>query len=214
MAAITDLRRALGGERRLTNDTPDGRVLLEIAWIEQEIGRRRLPIPVPHSYAGTIYYVVGSGDLACVADIVDPDGLDDALGRLYLVLQGIGLLKPRHVPVLIAVIDDLCADADAVWDRLNSEEREIIDDIRAQGALLKAGGWPPYRQPQDCFFRYKTPNIDALVDNFGNRAEDVSASLFERWRPYPAKKPPLAAPVPGLPAEAPPLPQALEGKLP
>ena len=32
LAAIADLRRALG-ERPLTNDTPDGRVLLEVAWV-------------------------------------------------------------------------------------------------------------------------------------------------------------------------------------
>lgn len=44
MVAIADLRGALG-ERPLTNDTPNGRVLLEVVWIEQEIKRQRLPIP-------------------------------------------------------------------------------------------------------------------------------------------------------------------------
>ncbi|KQO08930.1 hypothetical protein [Sphingomonas sp. Leaf242] len=197
LAAIADLRRALG-DRQLTNDTPDGRVLLEVGWIEQEIRRQRLPIPVDASYAGTIYYLVGSNELLHVSGVLDPAGIKNALGRLYRVLQGIGLVKPRHVPVLIAMIDDLCGDADKVRDRLNAEEREVIDDIRAQGVLLKRGEWPPYRQPQDRFFRYEAPNLNSLDLNFGNRAAGISASLFDGWRPYPSKKPPLAAPVPGL----------------
>ena len=213
LAAIADLRRALG-ERRLTNDTPDGRVLLEVAWIEQEIGRRRLPIPVDASYAGTIYYLVGSHDLLGVRGVVDQAGIEDSLGRLWLVLKGYGLIKPRHVPVLIAMIDDLCADADSVRDQLNAEEREVIDDIRAQGVLLKRGEWPPHRQPQDRFFRYDTPNLDSLVMNFGNRVRGISFPLFDSWRPFPAKKASLAAPVPGLSQKAPPLPPELEGRLP
>ena len=213
LTAIADLRRALG-ERPLTNDTPDGRVLLEVAWVEQEIKRRQLPIPVDRSYAGTIYYLVGSGELVHVPGVLHPDAIEDPLGRLWLVLKGYGLMKPRHVPVLIAMIDDLCADADKVHDRLNAEEREVIDDIRAQGEILKRGEWPPYRRPQDRFFRYEAPNLNALGLNYGNRAAGIAASLFEGWRPYPAKKPALAAPVPDLPGKAPPLPAELEGRLP
>ena len=213
LAAIADLRRALG-ERPLTNDTPDGRVLLEVAWVEQEIKRQRLPIPVDRSYAGTIYYLVGSGELVHVPGVLDPDGVEDPLGRLWLVLKGYGLLKPRHVPVLIAMIEDLCRDADKVRDQLNAEEREVIDDIRAQGALLKRGEWPPYRRPQDRFFRYEAPNLNNLGLDFGNRSAGISASLFESWRPYPARKPPLPAPAQGLAERAPPLPAELEGKLP
>jgi hypothetical protein len=214
LTAIADLRRALG-ERPLTNDTPDGRVTLEVAWLEQEIKRQRLPIPVDASYVGTIYYLVGSNELLSLpGGVPDATGVEDALGRLYLVLRGEGLIKQRHVPVLISMIEDLCADADTVRDRLDAEEREVIDDIRAQGQLLKGGEWPPYRPPQEQFFRYEVPNLNALGLNFGNRAAGIAASLFERWRPYPAKKPPLAAPVPGLPPKAPPLPAELVGRLP
>lgn len=213
LVAIADLRLALG-ERPLTNDTPDGRVLLEAAWVEQEIHRQRLPIPVDHSYAGTIYYLVGSKELMHVPGVSNPQGTEDALGRLWLVLKGYGLIKPRHVPVLIAMIDDLCADGDQVRDRLNAEEREIVDDIRAQGVLLRRGEWPPYRRPQDQFFRFDTPNLDALVADFGNRVRGVAFPLFDSWRPYPARKPPLAAPLLGLPDRAAPLPAELESRLP
>ena len=213
MTAIADLRRALG-DRPLTNHTPDGRVLLEVAWVEQEIRRRRLPIPVDSSYAGTIYYLVGSNELKQVPGVKDPEGIEDALGRLYEVLQGIGLIKPRHIPLLISMIDDLCADAGKVWSRLTPEEQEVMDDMSAQATLLRSGAWPPYRPPQHRFFRYETPNLDRLVDNFGNRTRGVSAPLFSGWRPYPAKKPPLSAPVAGLPQKAPSLPAELEERMP
>ncbi|HEX8412820.1 MAG TPA: hypothetical protein VF637_02920 [Sphingomicrobium sp.] len=181
--------------------------------------RQRLPIPVDApvdaSYAGTIYYLVGSNELLSLpGGVPDASGIKDALGRPYTVLQGIGLIKQRHVPVLIAMIGDLCADVDKVHDRLNAEEREVIDDIRAQGEILKRGEWPPYRRPQDRFFRYDTPNLDALVADFDDLAAGIAASLFGDWRPYPAKKPPLTAPVPGLPDRAPSLPAELEGRLP
>lgn len=213
LAAIADLRRALGN-RPLTNDTPDGRVLLEVAWVEQEIRRQRLPIPVDRSYAGTIYYLAGSNELLHVPGIPDPNGIESALDRLYPVLQGYGLIKQRHVPVLIAMIDDLYADAYKVWDRLGSDEQEVVEDMKAQAGILRRGEWPAYRRPQDRFFRYEAPNLNALVENFGNRTGGIAASLFEGWRPYPARKPPLAAPVSGLPIKAPPLPAELAGRLP
>ena len=85
LAAIAGLRLALGA-RPLTNDTPDGRVLLEVAWVEQEIKRQRLPIPVDASYAGTIYYLVGSNELLSLpGGVPDAAGIKDALGRLYRV---------------------------------------------------------------------------------------------------------------------------------
>lgn len=207
LAAIGDLRRALA-DRPLTNDTPDGRLLLEVMWIEQEIRREQLSIPVSRSYAGTIYYIAGSGELDRVP------GLKDPLYRLYNILQGTGLIKPRHVPVLIAMIDDLYADARKVWGQLTQEEQATMDDIRAQGDIIRRGEWPPYRSPQGRFFRYDTPNLDQLVHNFGNRTRAVAVSLFDGERPYPAQKPPLAAPVAGLPPQAAPLPAKLEGRLP
>jgi hypothetical protein len=51
LVAIDDMRTALGSQR-LTNDTPEGRVLLNIQWVEQEIRAQRLPIPVDDSFVG------------------------------------------------------------------------------------------------------------------------------------------------------------------
>ncbi|HEX8412823.1 MAG TPA: hypothetical protein VF637_02935 [Sphingomicrobium sp.] len=211
LTAIADLRRALG-ERRLTNDTPDGRVLLEVAWVEQEIHRQRLPIPVDASYAGTIYYLVGSNELLHLpGEVPDAAGVQDALGRLWLVLKGYGLIKRRHLPVLIAMIDDFLADAQHCIT-LSGSARATLADMVACRDELKRGGWPKLRRPQEQFD--DVPDLLSCVDNASNRLFRINSSLFDGWRPYPATKPPLAAPVLGLPDRAPPLPAELEGRLP
>ena len=208
LAAIADLRRALG-ERKLTNETPDGRLLLEVAWVEQEIRRQRLPIPVARSYAGTIYYLVGSGELDRVV------GVKSALGRLWLVLKGYGLLKQRHVPVLIAMMDDFVAEAVRCSHVREPKTARLIADMRSEEETLRGGGaWPRNRRPQDQFMLQVTPALRACMERCSGRATEIDASLFEGWRPRPARKPPLTAPVPGLPPDAPPLPPEFQGRLP
>lgn len=207
LAAIADLRKALGA-RPLTNDTPDGRALLEAAWLEQEIRRRRLPIPVDASYAGTIYYLAGSGELLGAPGLIDKAGVEDAIHRLYIVLKGYGLIKRRHVPVLIAMIDDLYSDARNVWDRLTPGEKHAMDDLHAQAETMRSGDWPAQRPPEVRFLAADRPNLVTLVEDFRNRLRRILMATYDRRRPYPACKPPLAAPIPGLPETAPPVPPA------
>ena len=206
--AIHEIQAALG-TRSLTNNTPDGRLLLEVADLEQEIRAGRLPIAVDPSYIGTINYLIGSNELNHVR------GLREPLGRLYLVVNGIGLMKPRHLPVLLAMIDDLLADA-ANCVKLENDERAGLADMgRLAQALREGARWPIPRSPQQYPFTFAdTPNLDECVENFFARNAWIEESLFEGWRPYPARKPRLAPPTPGLPERAPPLPEALVGRLP
>lgn len=200
LAAIDDIALALG-EQQLTNDTPEGRVLLNIQWVEQEIDAGRLPIPVDASFVGTIFYLVGSNELAGVP------GFQKALGRLWLVLKGYGLIKPRHVPVLIAMVDDYVAEA-AVCPDLSPDDIALIADLRAEADRLRQGGALRRAEPGEP--SYSARSSDALDDCLAkgySRLASISASLLEGWRPRPARKPPLAAPVPGLPPEAPILPE-------
>lgn len=199
--AISKLRDALG-PHRLTNDTPEGRLLLELAWIEQQIAARSLPIPVHPSYVGTVNYLIGSGELNFYS------GFQEAHKNLYRVLTGIGLMKQRHVPVLIAMIDDLLKDASNCAS-VTAEERAALSDLHGLAQQLREGRqWPVARSPQQYpFTMIDTPNLDECVDNFFGRNFEISASLFEGWRPRPARKPPLAAPLAGLPQQAPPLPE-------
>lgn len=198
LAAIDDLRASLDN-RPLTNNTPDGRLLLEIAWVEQEILAQRLPIPVE---AHTVFYLVGSGELNPIPGVRAP------LHRLYLVLKGIGLIKPRHVPLLLSMIDDLYADAQAIWSELPVQEREVMDDLYARGSALRhQGEWPTANPLQRRQTGLDNPVLERHVPDFNNRMTDITASLFEHWRPYAAKKPPLDPPHPGLPRSAPPEPE-------
>jgi len=206
LAAIDDARAALGPQT-LTNDTPEGRVLLNMTWVAQEIRAERLPIPVDQSFVGTIFSLVGSNELA------NYPGFEEALGRLWLVLKGYGLMKPRHVPVLLAMIDDFIADAERC--PADCGAGPLIADMRHEADLLRAGGTLPRRRPaQDQFVLKVTPGLRACMERASGRATDIDTSLFDDWRPSPACKPPLAAPVPGLPERAPPLPPELEGQLP
>jgi len=202
LAAIDDIGLALG-QQQLTNDTPEGRVLLNVLWVEQEIDARRLPIPVDPSFVGTIFYLVGSNELAGVP------GFQEALGRLWLVLKGYGLIKPRHVPLLVSMIDDWIADAERCSDP-QSEDRRLIADLRIEADRLRQGGEVRSRGSDERSYGARISDaLDEQMDKGYLRLSAISASLLEGWRPRPARKPPLPAPLPGLPPEAPMLPEGV-----
>ena len=205
--AIDDLRGALGSIP-LTNCTPEGRVLLNAAWVEQQINARRLPIPVHESFVATIFYIVGSNELGNVP------GFQDALGRLWLVLKGYGLMKARHLPVLISMMDDFVMDANRL-DGLDAGAEGLVADIRAQADDLRMGGvWPKSRRPSQQFTVQSTAILRDRLPNCQNRLRAIQAPLFDGWRPRPARKPPMPAPVPGLPPTAPMLTPEVEARLP
>ena len=112
------------------------------------------------------------------------------------------------------MIDDLYDDARQVWQRLTPAEQDTMEDVCREADVMRGGGWPAPRRPQDRFPIFDVPNLRALVRQFGDRSRSISMSAYDGWRPYPARKPPLAAPVPGLPDRAPPLPPELADKLP
>ncbi|MGI4876213.1 MAG: hypothetical protein ACRYG4_01860 [Janthinobacterium lividum] len=207
LTAIHDMQRALGPQR-LTNHTPEGRVSMEIRWIEQEIVARRLPIPVDKSYVNTVDYLVGSNELA------DYTGFQPAIGRLTRVLDGIGLIKARHLPVVVAMIEEFLDDAAKIRSNLPESDRLILADLGRVAGQLHDGLMPAARRPQDTFSALASDALEQGVHNGSNRLRSISMSLFGGRRPWPARKPPLPAPVAGLPERAPPLPSALEGKLP
>ena len=203
LLAIGYIRAALG-PCPMTNSRPDGRLLLNLNWIEQEINAQRLPIPVDRSFVGTVFYLVGSGELDSLPDL--RGDLEHPLARLSLVLNGTGLMKLRHLPVLVAMLDDLLEDARRCPSTLSDAARATLADLEACRADLQRGGeWPKRRQPKD--YPRATPDLRTCIDNLSNRLFMVNAPLFDGWRPNPAKKPPLPAPVPGLPLKAPPLPR-------
>lgn len=207
LSAIAALETALAG-RTATNNTPDGRLLLTLAWLRQEIAAQRLPIPVDRSYVSTVYYLVGSGEVDHIPGVKQP------LGELYVVLKGFGLVKERHRAGLIALIDGLLADTDRC-DAVTSAEAAALTEFRDIAGILRAGNWPAWRGPADYpFSGVDSDGLEASIPDFFERYSEIEDAVFERIRPSPLRKPPLPAPVPGLPPVAPSLPDALAGDLP
>jgi len=206
LAAIGSIRAALG-ERPLTNHTPDGRLLLDLSWFEQEIGRRRLPIPVGRTYAATVSALIAGCDLDSVP------GLPVPLRHLSTVIDGVGLLKPRHYPPLLAMIDDLVTDARPLRSALTEQERWLMDDMAEVGRGLANGSLAlPIEYAAHPWYdtEMERPTLDTGVPDFSNRFYDIAEAVFAEMRPAALRKPPLAAPVAGLPPEPLPLPPDLD----
>ena len=191
-----------------SNDTAHGRVVYQLRWLKQEIEAKRLPVPVHKSWIATLCYVVGS----CEVD--DTKEIAKALGKLTVILQGPGLLKPRHFPVIAAQIDDLVADIHLFGDPLTPEERQLVTDLEEVAKGIRSGQIiPPLTVPKG-IHPLKTALIQAkrLMKVFpqypdprwlGRQRNWLEYPLFGGWRPFAAQKPPLAAPNPGLGPAAP-----------
>ena len=168
-------------------------MVYQLKWLRQEIEARRLPIPLDQKYWSTLGYLVGEGSL-------DYLGGATAMGELTRILDGVGLLKKRHYPVVGAMLDDFL-DLVKQAPRLTAIEQKLIDETRQIRLQLAAGG---LQLPLDKsgYLGWKAiyldrPNLDQLPD-FGNRRGAIARSLFEGWRPKPCRKGALAAPNPGM----------------
>lgn len=191
-----------------SNDTAHGRVVYQLRWLKQEIDARRLPVLVHKSWIGTLCYVVGS----CEVD--DTKEIAKALGELKRILQGPGLLKLRHFPVIAAQIDDLVTDIHLFGDPLTPEETQLVTDLEEVAKGIRSGQiFPPLTVPKGIHpLRRALINAERLIKvfpkypnprQFGGQSNRLELPLFSGWRPFPAQKPPLAAPNPGLGPEAP-----------
>ncbi|WP_234732400.1 hypothetical protein [Acidocella facilis] len=191
-----------------SNDTAHGRVVYQLRWLKQEVDAQRLPVPVHKSWIGTLCYVVGS----CEVD--DTKEIAKALGELKRILQGPGLLKPRHFPVIAAQIDDLVADIHLFGDPLTPDETQLVADLEEVAKGIRSGQIiPPLTVPKGIHpLRLALMHANRLKEvfpphpdlrRFRRQSDHLQLPLFENWRPYVAQKPPLAAPNPGLGPEAP-----------
>ena len=175
-----------------SNDTREGRMVYQLKWLRQEIEARRLPIPLDQKYWSTLGYLVGEGS-------IDYLGGGTSMGELTRILDGVGLLKKRHYPVLLAMLDDFL-DLLKRARGLNSIEQKLIDETRQIRAQLAAGALElpldESRYPGWKSIYLEVPNLEQIPD-FGNRKGAIARPLFEGWRPRPCRKGPLAAPNPG-----------------
>jgi hypothetical protein len=202
MVRITFLLEAFKNHSA-SNDTARGRVVYQLLWLKDQIEARRLPIPVDRSWVATLHYVVGS----CEVD--DTPEIAAVLGELSIIVKGIGLIKPRHVPVLISTFDDLIADIHQFADPLRPEEAVLVGLLEETLAGLATGELQP---PLPLASRPGPLNAALIKQerlkylfpqppdprHFAARRRPIAAPLYDSYRPDVARKPPMPAPVPGL----------------
>ncbi len=186
-----------------SNNTAHGRIIYHLRWLERELVARRVPIPLNRGWIGTLCYLVGSGEVDDTREIAK------AMGELTRILRGPGLLKPRHTTVVLSMLEDNIAALHHYGDPLQPLEQELVDELSAVAAGIRAGtiippigggmNLPPLRKKMLKAERFETlfPPLTAR-DNYLTVSNHLSRPLFHGFCPYPAKKPPLPAPVPGL----------------
>lgn len=186
-----------------TNENFYGRMLYQLMWLQEMIEKKMLPIPVDPSYIATLKYAVRTGE------VCDTDEVSDKLGELARILKGPGLLKPRHYPVIVAMIRDFiklyhkCVPA----GQERPLEAAALADWHQMAARVEAGtmqlpvprkSYPNWMKPTQ-LVQFDEP----VMPDGWTKTYDIMRSVFGGWRPPLATKPPLPAPVPGLAAEAP-----------
>ena len=175
-----------------SNDTPEGSLHYQVLWFRQEIEAGRLPIPLDRKYRGTLCYLIGS----CKIDYLP--GIETPMGKLNVVLEGTGLIKPRHYPVVISLIDDLLemiGNPPGISDieKLFLSEALIIRNRLAENSLrlpLNKGDYPGWKGiPREV-------NLKRIFPNLNDVRWPISEALFAGWRPTICRKGPLAPPNP------------------
>ena len=185
------------------NDNFYGRIVYQLLWLKQEIEAQRLPIPVDRSYIGTLTYVIGDHSVSETPEI------HKKLGELDTILEGPGLIKSRHYPVVVAQIEDFIAlvTKHVPAAKLLPVEREALEQFADIAEKLRRSeielpvskkDYPAWLDPIQ-LIHFNNPH----VPNGGNERTRVALPVFGGWRPYPAEKPPLPAPKPGLDPRAP-----------
>jgi len=103
------------------------------------------------------------------------------------------------------MVDDWVVDAERCPDPV-PDDRRLIADLRIEAGRLRSGGalkreWP--RQGERSYSAWLSDELDQAMGKGYLQLSSITASLTDGWRPRPARKPPLPAPVPGLPSRAP-----------
>jgi hypothetical protein len=186
-----------------SNDTPQGRLLLSIGWFKREITGQHLPIPVDKSHRHTIAYMYTNGDLGG-PEQGNTDDVDVALGELLMVLDGDGLIKKRHYPVLIAQIHEylqLVNQHVPEQNRSDTEKRALAEMKSVMEKLKKQEISLPQKKTDYPYFG-KFANLSDILDKHSKNnwlyLRDIYSEVFESYRPTEGKKPPLPAPHPRL----------------
>jgi hypothetical protein len=185
---IEQLEAALKGVPP-SNDTREGRIIYQLMWLRQEITARRLPLD--DKYWGTLGYLVAEGSL-------DHLGIAKPMGELARILSGDGMLKKRHYPVVLAMIDNLLALTQRA-PQIDAADQEMIREIKSVRHAITSGQSLPLDKAY--YPAWRTPSAAKnlpQVPEYRQQRLNLFACVFEEWRPPLCRKGPLPAPNPGL----------------
>lgn len=173
----------------LSNDTPDGRAKHELTWLKQEILAQRLPAPVGQGWVATLGRSLAENDLYFIP------GFQELNGQLLRVLR-YGIVKARHYPVVISLIEDALAvvnpetlspvgkhavmDVETILERLRKGKTELPVPSRQEFLGLSSAQWT--REPLDDATQQLMMNLRLI--------------LLDGYRPKECRKGPLAPPNP------------------
>ena len=152
-----------------------------LMWLRQEIEAKRLPIPLDDKYWSTLSYLMREGTL----DYLGGGQLMDELTR---ILKGTGLLKPRHYPVVVAMLDDFLDYLRTGARGIEPLEQELIAETRAIHAKLAAH---QIALPLDrsAYPAWKKSSVTDRLDDFPSFLGDSGISpprCFPAFGPPPA----------------------------
>jgi hypothetical protein len=171
------------------NDSPGGRFKYELLWLKQEITAGRLPLPVERGWVGTIRSVFAEAWLTKLP------GFDELCSQLLTVLD-YGLIKPRHYPVLAALIDDAVnrVPVNSVSEKAQTaiKELNLIRSLLLEKVLVL-----PLPRPEDWPGVYTTRwSREAVPHPTAALVTGLHWMLTTGARPKECRKGPLSAPNP------------------
>ncbi|MDG6095633.1 hypothetical protein LOC54_11135 [Acetobacter sp. AN02] len=164
-----------------------------------------MPIPLDSSYFGKMKYLTGSGDVR------DSDDVSRAMAEIILILLGRGLIRPRHYPLLVSMMDDFIAAAERNRPGLEKTDEFFREYCQKRDEVADGRLCPPIEptseQNRFDFASGKTLAYFLLGETEPDHELYTQMVRTVRplmgYRPYFARTPPMPAPVPGLSAVAP-----------
>ena len=171
-----------------TNDTFDGRMILHLKWLRQEIEARRLPIPLDRKYRMTLCHQIAEGR--------KNRELQSLLEQLNTILKGTGLVKPRHIPLVLEQIHSVQEMVKSI-DPKSLKYSSALNELTSITQLISN---TPFNLPINIDSYPGLGSIDyfLMLREMALTWSELSDVLFSAYRPKMCIKPGFAAPMPGL----------------
>jgi hypothetical protein len=175
-----------------TDDTPEGRMIIQLKWLTERAANHDLALPVDRGMLATLLYVYTNGELCNLA--TSPKEVHDTAERylnrlIALTEEAQLLLKPTYYPYAIRMIDALSNLLLHAPRPLNLYEQGLIGELAVLKRLLSDGkiepplmsylpAYPNFRK----VYRLKESTLDDIRDG-KYLCETVANLLFEGIRP-------------------------------